>query len=213
MKIKRITGGPLPTNCYILTDETTGKSAVIDPGFESKELNGSVKSAGNVSMILLTHGHFDHISGVQKIKEITGAKVYIYSGEQNFISDGSLNLGDALFGSAVQPFKADVLLNDGDEISLGGLKIRVIHTPGHTSGGCCFIVENAVFSGDTLMQFSCGRTDCPTGSYRQILDSLQKLKNLKGNYKVYPGHGPETDLDLERKSNPYMEIGANDTFD
>ncbi|HEX3016448.1 MAG TPA: MBL fold metallo-hydrolase [Caproicibacter sp.] len=206
MKITKIIGGPLPTNCYLLTDEETGATAVIDPGFESEELSEAVQNNGNVQAILLTHGHFDHISGVQKIQKLTGAKIYLYSDEILFVKDSTLNLGSAFFGSEVPPFRVDVPLNDNDTIQLGNLNIRVLHTPGHTVGGCCFIVEDVIFSGDTLMKLSCGRTDCPTGSYSQILDSLRKLSGLKGDFHVYPGHGSATTLNCERQNNTYMGI-------
>lgn len=206
MKITKIIGGPLPTNCYLLTDEETGATAVIDPGFESEELSEAVQNNGNVQAILLTHGHFDHISGVQKIQKFTGAKIYLYSDEILFVKDDTLNLASAFFGSEVPPFRVDVPLNDNDTIQLGNLSIRVLHTPGHTVGGCCFIVEDVIFSGDTLMKLSCGRTDCPTGSYSQILDSLRKLSGLKGNFHVYPGHGSATTLNRERQNNTYMGI-------
>lgn len=206
MKITKIIGGPLPTNCYLLTDEETGATAVIDPGFESEELSEAVQNNGNVQAILLTHGHFDHISGVQKIQKLTGAKIYLYSDEILFVKDDTLNLASAFFGSEVPPFRVDVPLNDNDTIQLGNLSIRVLHTPGHTVGGCCFIVEDVIFSGDTLMKLSCGRTDCPTGSYSQILDSLRKLSGLKGDFHVYPGHGSATTLNRERQNNTYMGI-------
>lgn len=206
MKITKIIGGPLPTNCYLLTDEATGATAVIDPGFESEELSEAVRKVGNVQAILLTHGHFDHISGVQKIQKLTGAKIYLYSDEMLFVKDSTLNLATAFFGSEVPPFRVDVPLNDNDTIGLGSLNIRVLHTPGHTVGGCCFIVEDVIFSGDTLMKLSCGRTDCPTGSYSQMLDSLRRLADLKGDFQIYPGHGSATALNYERRNNSYMGI-------
>lgn len=210
MKVTRIPGGPLPTNCYLLTEEQAGLTAVIDPGFESEELTESVLAAGKVPMILLTHAHFDHITGVAKLKELTGAKVYLHSEELMFVTDGSLNASGAFCGVKVPPFRVDVPMGDGDEIELGSLKIRVIHTPGHTSGGCCFLVEDALFSGDTLMKLSCGRTDFATGNYRQMVDSLQRLAKLPGNYRVYPGHGPESTLDFERTYNSFMEPNTHD---
>ena len=212
MKITRITGGPLPTNCYLLTDNVTGATAVIDPGFEDAELTNAVLAAGteNVKAIFLTHGHFDHIMGVSKIKNMTSAKIYIYSDDMMFTTDNSLNLSTMAMPFPMQTFTADVALNDGDEITLGSLKIRVMHTPGHTIGGCCYIVEDSIFTGDTLMKCTCGRTDFPTGSHPQILDSLNKLKDLEGDYHIYPGHESETTLQYERKNNPFMGSGDYD---
>ncbi len=212
MKVIRITGGPLPTNCYILTDDVTGATAVIDPGFEEQELTDAVFAAGteNVKAILLTHGHFDHIMGVNKLKSLTNAKIYIYSDDMQFTTDDSLNLSFMAAPLRVEAFTADVTLNDGDIIELGSLRIRVLHTPGHTIGSCCYLVEDAIFTGDTLMKCSCGRTDFPTGSYPQMLDSLKKIENLEGDYHVYPGHEGETTMEYERKNNPFMGNSAYD---
>nr|WP_319488197.1 MBL fold metallo-hydrolase [uncultured Caproiciproducens sp.] len=206
MKVTRITGGPLPTNCYILTDDETGLAAVIDPGFEDAKLTDAVLAVGaeNVKAILLTHGHFDHIMGVSYLKRLTGAKIYIYCDDMLFTSDSSLNLTSMFTPYETEPFTADVALNDGDTVDVGSLKIRVMHTPGHTVGSCCYLVENAIFTGDTLMKCSCGRTDFPTGSYPQMIDSLKKIENLEGDGHVYPGHEGETTLEYERKNNPYM---------
>ena len=211
MKIERIAGGPLPTNCYLLTDEEPGLTAVIAPGFESRELEDAVKAAGSdkIRAILLTHAHFDHITGVAKLKSLTGAKVYLHADELPFITDGILNVS-GLFGGEVEPFRVDVPLGDGDEVGVGGLSVRVLHTPGHTRGGCCFLVKDALFSGDTLMRLSCGRTDFPTGSWPQMLGSLRRLASLPGDYRVYPGHGPESTLGYERKNNSFLEADAHD---
>ncbi len=212
MKIARIPGGPLPTNCYFLTDDATGDTAVIDPGFDSKELTDAVLAAGknHVKLILLTHGHFDHIMGVSAIQKRTGAKVCIYSDDMLFTTDNSLNLSTMMSASRLEPFTADIALNNGDTIELGSLSIRVIYTPGHTIGSCCYLVGDALFTGDTLMKCTCGRTDFPTGSYPQMLESMKKLKNLEGDYHIYPGHEGESTLEYERKNNPFMGSSAYD---
>ncbi|HCA72020.1 MAG TPA: MBL fold metallo-hydrolase [Ruminococcaceae bacterium] len=203
MQIQKIPGGPLPTNCYLLTDDKTKETAVIDPGFFDSKLEKAVKQ-NHVKMVLLTHGHFDHITGVSQVVSQTGAKIYMDEKEHDFPSNPVLNLSNAMGLGSIPPFVPDVLLRDGDSIELGSLKIKVMHTPGHTCGGCCYLVENALFSGDTVMCGTVGRTDFPTGSYQDILRSAQKLGALPGNYRVLPGHEFETTLDWERKNNPYM---------
>lgn len=216
MNITKISGGPLPTNCYLLTDEVTNATAIIDPGFKDDSLIEAVKAVGaaNIKLILLTHGHFDHIMGVPALKKLTNAKVCIFSDDMLFCTDNSLNLSSMMpLSSPLEPFTADIGLNDGDTIDLGTLSIRVLHTPGHTIGSCCFLVDNAIFTGDTLMKCTCGRTDLPTGSYPQILESLQKLKELDGDFHIYPGHESESTLEYERKNNPYMGSSAHDFID
>lgn len=206
MQITTIPGGPLPTNCYLLKDEKTGASAVVDPGFESDELSHLVEQDGHVQKILLTHGHFDHISGVQRLQKETGAKIYMDIDELMFVRDSTLNLAQMFYSDGVKPFRVDVPVSDGDTVTLGSLEIKVLHTPGHTSGGCCYVVEDVIFSGDTLMKLSFGRTDFPTGNNTQMIDSLRKLASLKGDYQVFPGHGSPTKLEYERRYNSYMGI-------
>ena len=179
MKVTRYTGGPLPTNCYMLTDESTGASAVIDPGFVNASLLKAVEEA-DVQAILLTHGHWDHIAGVAEIQKKTGAKLYIDAEDELFLTDSALNLSVELTGRPLPPLKADVTVSDGDVIPLGSLRIHVLHTPGHTIGSCCYVVEGAIFSGDTLFKMSAGRTDFPTGSYPQLLASLTRLCAIPG---------------------------------
>lgn len=204
MKIIKITGGPLPTNCYMLEDEATGAAAVIDPGFESDELSELVRKNGRVGAVLLTHGHFDHISGVARLRRETGAKVYLSVDDLLLAGDDRLNLARPFIGSSVPPFQVDVPLNDRETIQVGSLTVRTMSTPGHTAGGCCFLVEDAIFSGDTLMKLSCGRTDCPTGSSARMLDSLRRLAALPGDYRVFPGHGSQTSLEFERQNNLFL---------
>lgn len=203
MKITRISGGPLPTNCYFLEEEASGAAAVVDPGFESDELSDLARRS-RVEAILLTHGHFDHISGVAALQKLTGARVYLSSDELPFVRDSRLNLSGPMTGSAVPSFRVDAPLYDGDTVRAGNLEIRVMSTPGHTAGSCCFFAGDALFSGDTLMKLSCGRTDFPTGSGAQMADSLRRLAALKGDFRIYPGHGAATSLEFERQNNVFL---------
>ena len=211
MQIQEITGGMLPTNCFIVTDEETGISAVIDPGFISDELFDRIKELKKVDAILLTHGHFDHIMGVKTVQDMTGAKIYMHELEKDFATDSRLNLSTVIAERQCDAFVPDVLYHDGDKIQVGNLTFRVLHTPGHTIGSSCLIVKDTIFSGDTIFKGSIGRTDFPTSDPAKMMESVQKVAELEGNYAVFPAHGDSTTLDYERNTNPFMK-GNTDEF-
>lgn len=211
LTVEMISGGMMPTNCFVARDESTGICVVIDPGFWDSRLEMALEGK-KIQDILLTHGHFDHILGVGAVQKKTGAPVYLYEEEKDFVTDGQLNLS-AMMGLSIQPFSVGKLLKDGDTIPVGESTLKVLHTPGHTAGGCCYLGEEALFTGDTLMAGSMGRTDFPTGSWQQISDSLGRLAQIPGDRKVYPGHGPTTTLERERRQNPYMKGTGYDFMD
>lgn len=204
MIVKQNTFGALGCNCYLIVDEQTNKSALIDcPDYNEKmiELIGDT----DLQFILLTHGHFDHIIGVKDVKEKYNVPVAISQQDEGMLSSSKLSL--AAFCNAPQNnTHADMILGEGDVVELGSIKIDVISTPGHTKGSLCYIAENYIFSGDTLFACSCGRTDFPGGSGEEMMQSLRRLKNLDGNYEVMPGHSDTSNLDFERKNNPYMNM-------
>lgn len=198
--------GSIRTNCYIVTDRATKKSVIIDPGDNSNGLYRNIKKIGfdNIKYILLTHGHFDHIMRADEYRKITGAKIVINKNEADFTKNKDLNLSYLFTDYGMEPFEADVFLGDGDTIEIGETKIKMLHTPGHTKGGACYIIGDCIFSGDTLMRETVGRTDLITGDYNDIIASVRKLADIRENYKVYPGHGESTTLDYERENNPYL---------
>ena len=193
MTVTSLPVGSIGTNCYLLYDETTRDAAVIDPSDNAKPVAARIKELGlNVRGILLTHGHFDHCGDVKRIRKLTGAQVFVHPADR----DLPLPLNRGLV--------ADRDLADGDLLDLAGMRLRVLHTPGHTPGSVCFLCGDLLFSGDTLFAGSCGRTDLPGGSPADMNRSLRRLAELAGDYTVYPGHGEETTLEQERRFNPYM---------
>ena len=196
MKVSMMQVGPIGTNCYILEDGK--KAAVIDPGDEADRILAQLDV--QVEYILLTHGHYDHTTGVPELhKALPGAKIYIHQADAN-------GAGSRLFPLAGQV--DDLLLYDeGDTLPLGTLTIEVLHTPGHSPGSVTLKAGDVLFTGDTLFAGDCGRTDLRGGSWEEILVSLGRLGKLEGNFHVLPGHGDTSDLDTERKINPYLKQG------
>lgn len=194
MKYDLLTLGDYSTNCYLVWDEESMRCAVIDPGYRPDSIVNRISSLGLVpAMILLTHGHFDHVGAVGPLREKYRVPVYVHEAELELPAD--LTNG---------PIPCTGFYSDGDSVSLDGLSFRVLHTPGHTPGSVCLICGGCIFSGDTLFAGVCGRTDLAGGNMFQMIGSLRKLRDLTGDYAVHPGHGPSTSLDYERDFNPYM---------
>ena len=202
MRYLCITDGMLAENCYLLLDEASGEAAVIDPGFVNDRLLGEIAKY-KVRWILLTHGHFDHIEGVDRLRALTGAPSAAFRTEGAFAADPAQNGSLLMFGRPIA-CTVDRLLEDGETIHVGAVPVQVLHTPGHTAGGCCYVTPEAVFTGDTLMGYSVGRCDLPTGDEAALAVSLQKLTALPGDPAICGGHGPVTRLSEEKRRNPYL---------
>ena len=198
MKVKVMQVGPIGTNCYILEDDTTGKTAVIDPGDEAgRILKVLEKDKVEVEYILLTHGHYDHTTAVPELaRTFPQAAIYIHKADAN-------GAGSQLFPLAGQ-VEGLKYYDEGDTLPLGSLTIQVLHTPGHSPGSVTLKVEDVLFTGDTLFCGSMGRTDLGGGSYEQIMASLKRLGELEGDFHVCPGHDRTSTLDRERKYNPFL---------
>ena len=202
MKLDSLAVGLIGTNCYLLWDETAGNAAaIVDPGGSADQILAKIKQNNlDVKMILLTHGHFDHVMGVQDIlAAYPGLPVYITETDYPEARDGGQ------FGYSMGDVASVRFYDEGDTVELGNLKIDVLQTPGHTPGSVTLRVEDVLFSGDTLFRGSCGRTDFPGGSFGDMQRSLKRLADLPGDYRVYPGHEGSSTLDYERKYNPFMQ--------
>lgn len=206
LKIGKIVMGMCQTNCYFVYEEGKKDAIVFDPADKGDILFRKLTDAGfTVRAMLLTHGHFDHIWGVNKLRELSGAKVYAYEGEKELCEDAVKNVSGQ--AGRAETVVADEYIRDGEIIEVAGMRCRLIATPGHTQGSCCYYFEGdgILISGDTLFQESIGRTDLPTGSYSALIHSVQdKLMLLPDEVKVYPGHGDETSIGHERKYNPFV---------
>ncbi|MDE6411850.1 MAG: MBL fold metallo-hydrolase [Clostridia bacterium] len=196
MQVYKIYPVGFASNSYLITAD--GKTAVcIDPA--QPRISDEAKKRGlTVTFVLLTHGHFDHIGGVASLQK-AGAKVGCLFGEEKLALYD--NLAAAFGEEEIESFKIDFTFKDGEELELAGLKIKVISTAGHTAGGACYLIDNNLFTGDTLFEGSVGRCDLPTGNGLALEKSVKKLYALDGDYTVYAGHGEDTTLDYERKYN------------
>ena len=201
MLIKTLVVGQIETNCYIVTDETTLKCAIIDPGDESNVILDYIESNSlHPEVIFLTHGHFDHVLALPAVHEELGIPAYIC--EKDAYTSGPRNEFKLAAEPWVQYYK------EGDVFTVGELEFYVMETPGHSPGSVCLVCRDAIFSGDTLFRDSCGRTDLDGGDMATILVSLLRLYKLDGDFEVYPGHMGATTLSRERKFNYYMRYAV-----
>ncbi len=207
IKIGRLMLGICQTNCYFLYKEGSNEVIFIDPADKGEYIYETLKEKGfQVAGILLTHGHFDHIWGTNKLRELSGAPIYAYEEEKVLCESAVNNVSDQVG----RPYTVipDKYLKDGEEVTIAGMTCKVIATPGHTVGSCCYYFEEdgILISGDTLFQESVGRTDLATGSSSAIVRSIrEKLFVLPDEVKVYPGHGDVTDIAHEKKYNPFCQ--------
>ena len=208
MFIKRLVVGSLETNCYLISCKRTNEAAIIDPGEEETVnliLNLLQKNNFDLKYIINTHGHVDHIAGNNLLKAKTKALLLIHRLDADMLVDANKNFSSFMSKEIYSP-PADKLLGEGDEISLGTLNLIVIHTPGHTPGGISLLLNNIVFTGDTLFAGSIGRTDLPGGSYQGLIKSIKEKLLILGDDKIiYPGHGPDSTIGIERRTNPYLK--------
>lgn len=206
LKIQQYVVGNVATNCYFAINDDTKEVLIIDPGAAAKQLAEKVKEHGLIPAgILLTHGHFDHAAAAAELSKLLEVKVYAHEAEKETLETPGLNLSG--WEGKADVYHADIYLSDEQELELADFRIKVLFTPGHTVGGCCFyfVEQNAVFSGDTLFECSIGRTDFPKGSASQLIRAIkEKLMTMPDETAVYPGHGEMTSIGMERMNNPFL---------
>lgn len=195
IKIDTMALGAYQTNCYIVYAEGSSRCVIIDPGYDAAVIKTHLLAHRlTPEAILLTHGHFDHVGAVRELAMDFDCKVFLHPQDLSMppmMTNGPLYYTDTYADAA---------------LSLAGLTVRILHTPGHTPGSVCLMVEDNLFSGDTLFAGSCGRTDLSGGDWATILRSLKSLASLPENYRVFPGHGGDSTLNAERKYNPYLRF-------
>lgn len=202
MKIMGIPVGMIQENCYIAYGEESSQALIVDPGdWADRLIELLTEKKLTPVAILLTHGHFDHIGGVEALREHYKIPVYATKAEQEVLQNTAMSM-------AGFTLKTDEIVSDGQELLLGGMKVKVLETPGHTPGGCCYYFpeEGALFSGDTLFCESVGRTDFPGGDMSKLVRGIrEKLMTLPEDVTVYPGHMEETTIGHEKIYNPFLQ--------
>ena len=194
LHIHTLTLGDYQVNCYVVHQAGSHRCVVIDPGYAPQRILAYLQQNNlQLAAILLTHGHFDHVGGVRELAADTDCLVYLNTAEE--LLPPQITAGQ-LFYTNNYPANG--------QLQIAGMNFLVLHTPGHTPGSVCLLVEDAMFSGDTLFAGSCGRTDFPGGDWGTIVNSLHRLRDLHGDYRIFPGHAQSTTLETERRSNPYM---------
>lgn len=203
MTIERLVLGPMGANCYLIGDKE--RVIIIDPADDAQGIFANIRGR-KVEYILLTHTHVDHISALTEVKEeYPNAILGVHHEEVSYLSNPDKNLSQFLGNPVVYTKTPELKLTHQQTIPFLDTEIQVIHTPGHTPGGCCFLIKDNLFSGDTLFQMSIGRTDFPGGSYTQIIDSIkERLLILPSDTKIFPGHMGESTIEAEKKGNPFL---------
>jgi len=201
MIIQEFIVGPLENNCYIITDEKSKETFVVDPGDEPDRIIDFIREKGlKLKYIVCTHAHYDHVGAVPELKQETGAQIVIHQNELDLYTH--IDKQGMMWGVELDPLPApDIIVEEGSILAIGDLKFEILHTPGHTPGGICLYGEGMIITGDTLFAGSVGRTDLHGGDLRQLKNSFKRIMLLPETIKVLPGHGPESTIGREKHEN------------
>lgn len=206
MKVTRISAGEFGSNCWLVMDEESRDAVVIDPSPEIGAIGADLERRGAiVKYILLTHGHFDHMTSCDALRDLTGAPLAVHKSDAECLTNSYLNAYRIFMAGDFTFRPAEILLSDRQTLQFGSLTVKVIHTPGHTEGSCCFIIGDSMFTGDTLFDGGVGRCDLPGGDEAKLFASLEKLKSFSFDYRIYTGHGSVSTLEKQKKYNPYLQ--------
>lgn len=209
MLLRLFATGPLETNTYLLADRDTGEALVIDPGGDPGEILAFLAQERlTCRLIVNTHGHFDHVSGNRALKSATGASLLVHEGDVPMLIAAATHARFFMMRAENSP-PPDMLLVEQEEVRVGSVSLRVLHTPGHSPGGVTLVAPGVAFCGDLVFHGSVGRTDLPGGSERVLLDSIRRhILTLPDDTVLYPGHGPDTTVGREKKQNPFFHLAA-----
>jgi len=205
MFIKSLVVGPLEENCFVIADTKTKEAMIIDPGDEPDRIMEIIKNNNlKVKYIVCTHAHFDHIGAVPDIKGKTGAKVVMHKNDLELYSSAKDQA--ALWGYNLEPLPdPDMFVIEGDELIIGSLKFKVLHTPGHSPGGICLYGEGIILTGDTVFAGSVGRTDFFGGSIEELKKSFKRIISLPSSLKIFPGHGESSTVEEEKEMESFIQ--------
>ncbi len=205
IQITGVVSGNLQVNCYIVYDVNLKKAIIIDPGEQAQKVINKIETLNlQPELLINTHGHFDHIFSDDIIREKYNIPLAIFKDDVEMLSDSNSNLSQYM-DNPITIKQADIIFDKEEVKETSFCKYKVIHTPGHSKGSICILIDDILFSGDTVFKYSIGRTDLPDGNYNELMQSLEKIKKLSKNITIYPGHGPVTTLKEELENNPYFK--------
>lgn len=206
MKVVRINAGEFGSNCWLVIDEVSAEAVVIDPSPEIDRIKSALADREvNLEYIFLTHGHFDHMTSCDTLRDFSDAPLCVHREDAVCLVNSEYNAYRKFMADDLTFRPADILIEEGDTFKFGSLEVSLIHTPGHTKGSVCYFIGDCMFTGDTLFDGGVGRCDLPGGSMESLIESLKKIKSIGRDYKIFTGHGSNTTLEKQKAFNVYLK--------